>query len=247
MTVEEHYRFIQYIANKANTGVGIGPDDYNMLIPRALDDFFRQRYGLAEDYQPGQPIPRIAWEMTQKIKDDLRPLKTRVDILVTSDGHVAYPSDYVHFSAMSNKYVINQDCAAGEAPRVCEYPFEVVDDDKWSDRLCHPNKAPTQRFPILNYYDDYIQVEPKEVGEVHLTYLRYPLAPHREYTVVNDDDVYLPAGVGVSGIPTAQIELPAITHIQIARYLLSYVGIHLREQELIQHSEAYKQSGVYAT
>ena len=79
MNVDQLYQFINFIANKESSGAHMGPDEFNELLPRAQDDFFIKRYGVPEDYQPGRPFPRQAFELTQKILDDLRPLKKPIE------------------------------------------------------------------------------------------------------------------------------------------------------------------------
>ncbi len=242
--VDVLYEFIRYIIKKESTG-HLSPDEYNRLLPRGVEDFFIQRYGLPERYQPGSPLPPISWELTQKIGDDLRPLKTVIDnhpaTLEGRSREAAIPSDYVHYASHVYWQTTGISCSDSSP---CSRRIEIFPEDIFWDRVCHPNKAPTLKNPIGCYYADHIKLFPKTMDVIQLVYLRYPKTPHREYDTVNDRDVYLATGLGETGIPTQQIELPEITTNQIARIILSYIGINLREQMLLQYAEAIKAKGV---
>lgn len=232
--VEQLYRFIQYIIKKESTG-HLAPAEYNRLLPRALDDFFTQRYGLPERYQPGSPLPSIGYELTQKISDDLRPLKEELEThSVDAQGKATIPDNYVHVASLTYMSVTNKDC---KNPEVCPRPIEVFDEDKFWQRVCHPNKKPTKKRPIAAFFADHIKIYPQDIDSIKFVYLRYPATPTRAYSSVNDDDVY-------DAATSVQIELPAITFNVLARILLSYIGINLREEMLLSYAETIKEKGV---
>lgn len=246
MTVEELYRFLQFLLKKESTG-HISPDDYNNMLPRSQEEYFNWAYGLPNSYQPGRPIPPIAYEMTQKIKDDLRRCKVRMDgkdfprMVVDADGRGTLPADYVHVTAINYLYSITS-C---KKPAIKHRPVEIFDDDKFTERRSHPTKHPTKYYPICNFFNTYIQFDPIDLGSVEFVYLRYPKKPHRDYVLDanNDQDIYVASG-GLSGSLSQEIELPEDTHYQIARIILSYYGINLREQDLLAYAEQKKLVGV---
>lgn len=244
--VDVLYRFIRYIIKKESTG-HLSPDEYNRLLPRGVEDFFNYEYGLPQDYKPGKPLPDVAWEITQKISDDLRPLKTIIEnhpvTTGARSGEAAIPSDYVHYA--SHVYWQRDGTCSNENP--CPRRIEIFPEDIFWDRVCHPNKAPTLKKPIGVYYADHIKLFPNTMDVIQLVYLRYPKTPFRDYTIVSDDDVYADNAGGVAvqaGGPTQQIELPEIITNQIARIILSYIGINLREQMLLQYAEMIKAKGI---
>ena len=111
MTVEDVRLFVNYIANKHQTGKTFTPDQYNAALPRAVDDFVRQRYGLPQDYKPGQSIPQMGWEVTQNIADDLKSLKIDpITITIDANGKYTYPTDYMHHGALRHEFIQNDDC-----------------------------------------------------------------------------------------------------------------------------------------
>lgn len=223
MTVEELFRFVNFVSNKNESGA-IGPDEFNNVLQVVNIDYFKELYGLPEEYQPGRPLPRKAWQMTQKITDDLgRFLKS--ENLVVTNGYADLPADYVHASSMMYNFVKTSKC--GTTTKKCSVPVEFVNDDEYNKRLCHSIAKPSYRYPIYTREEDRLKFAPEDIDSVHLNYLRLPEKPERAYTVVNDESVYDPGN-------STQLDWPETTHNDIAIRVLAYFGIHLREGELAQ-------------
>lgn len=110
MTVDEFYQWLNFIVNKEQSGA-IGPDKFNLGLKVIVLDKFKEIYGLPEDYRVNQPIPRVAYELTQKVGDDLtRKFLKSVYLSVDSRGQADFPSDYAHYSTMRYHKVENSDC-----------------------------------------------------------------------------------------------------------------------------------------
>ena len=62
-------------------------------------------YNNPAEYQAGRPIPRVAYQQTQKISDDLRMFIKRVMLPINSDGMMNHPDDYMHFSKATYRYL----------------------------------------------------------------------------------------------------------------------------------------------
>ena len=74
MTIKETHNFITFVLNKEVSGY-VSPTDIDRALDRAQMSKFVELYGNPKGYQPGRPIPPIAYGMTQKIADDLRKFK----------------------------------------------------------------------------------------------------------------------------------------------------------------------------
>ena len=46
VSVNEVYEFVQYIADKEQSGNTMSPEEFNLNLRRAADDYFRWLYGL---------------------------------------------------------------------------------------------------------------------------------------------------------------------------------------------------------
>lgn len=86
---------------------------------------------------------------------------------------------------------------------------------------------------FLLFFDTYLQFYPADVGRVEFTYLRKPIDPVWNFTVVNGRPVYDPT-------TSVDLEAPDEAVDEIAMIALSLFGINIRDQELISFSEAQK-------
>jgi len=239
--VDKIWDFINFVTNKEQAGNTINIPEFNTLIHAVNLDFFRQRYGLPEQYQAGQPLPKMSYEITQKIIDDLKEFKVRmgVDIAtmaVNSQGIAPIPSDYVHFS--SARYNMIKDNVCGTVtmkPRTIEH----LSDAQIGDRLGNSVKMPTLRNPVYTTYSTYFQFYPKNLRNVEFTYLRLPKTPLYNSVVDpnTDTDIFTESG-------SQHFEYPADCFTDIARLCLSYIGVNLRSQEIVQYAEMQKEKGI---
>lgn len=236
MSIDEFRKFVYYITNKEQSGNTLTPDYFNLLVPRAVEDFFRRKYGLPEEYVQGVPLPRQAWQLTQNITDDLRMLLTPIDLFVDVNGYADLPSNYVHYSSIGYNAITNPETCDGDH-KISIRELKIVDDDKWNKLLSHSIKFPTKTYPIARFIGNRIQFMPKDLGKVNMNYLKYPNMPYWGYNIVNDVAVY-------DSTKSIQFDLPAITHIEISRILLSYIGINLREGDLFTYAETVKEKGI---
>ena len=101
MTIDELYKFIQFIANKEQRGF-IKPSEFNMLAERAQLDVIRDRCAkIGAQGAPSTP-------MTHSVMDDLASVVEHSTISYSSDGDGAfpYPGDYLYFLRITLVYLI---------------------------------------------------------------------------------------------------------------------------------------------
>lgn len=236
INVNEVKIFIDFIANKEQSGTAYTITQLNNAFQAANIDLFKLRYGLPEDYVQGMPLSKMAYENTQKIKDDLRVFKEITTIAVDQYGIMILPSNYVHKTAIQYLKVTNQkDCDA--PPLVSPKEVEIIDDDKWSERIGSTIKKPTLNFPVCNFLKDSIRFEPKNLGEVELSYLRTPIMPVWGYTFVDGVETY-------NATTSINIEWNEILFTDFAKLVLNYLSINLKDQELNKAMAEYKSRGV---
>ena len=150
MTIDEIYKWVNFVSNKKQSGA-ISPDEFNMIIKVVSIDYFKLKVGLPEEYQVGQPMPRQAYQITQKITDDVRHLITRLSITrgaVTSD-YFAIPANYGAYSGLFYRYTYNPKNCKGAVS--VDLPIEVVTDAEFHDRKACPLLGPTFKQPSTNF------------------------------------------------------------------------------------------------
>lgn len=226
--------FIDFVANKEQSGTSYSIDQLNNLFYAASVDLFKLRYGLPEEYVPGMPVPKMGYEVTQKMKDDLKSCKEVVYLPVDNDGIMILPSNYVHKTAITFEKITNGCC--GEAPIVSRKAVDILDDDKWDERCDNSIKFPSFDFPIANFLNNSIRFMPKNLKQVQFSYLRFPNRPLWAYTSPNGVEVYDPNN-------SVNFEWSEILFTDIAKIILGYLSINLRDAELKQAIEMYKEKG----
>lgn len=254
INIDELYKFVQFVANKEQSGF-IKPSEFNLSVDRAQMQLFMERYGNPAEYQPGRPIPRVAYNQTQKVSDDLRKFIVRSTLNVNSNGIMPYPSNYLHFSSASSSYVDStitsqdemEDCPdCNKVSRKKNLLASVyskvvsvrpVDDFELSNILGSSIVAPTKEYPVLAFYQEGVQYHPKDIGSVDFVYLRRPRKGLWAYTTPTSKPEYDSAN-------SIDLEWPEQVFNEIAVRILSFVGINLREADLTQYSEGKRQTGI---
>jgi len=235
INVNEIKIFIDFIANKEQSGTSYSIDQLNNLFQSANIDLFKQRYGLPEEYTPAMPIPRMAYENTQKIKDDLRSCKEVEVIKINSLGEMILPEKYIHPTSIIYTKVVNQCC--GNPPKISYREVQKIDDDKWAERLSNSIKKPSKDFPICNFLKDRIRFEPKDLNKVEFSYLRSPNKPFWGYNIVNGVEVY-------DETKSVNFDWSEILFTDVSKLILGYMSINLRDGELASAIDQYKTKGV---
>jgi hypothetical protein len=226
MTVDEIYQWVNLELNKSQTGGTLNPEEFNLALKWANQQYFKTKYGLPETYTPGTPLPPQAWSITQENIDALSPFlkgkggRDYPALKVDIDGRASIPPDYVHVSSVryGNKAV------------------EVLSNDVLGDRLSSALVYPSEKYPICTFYGGYIQFHPVSLGFVNFDYLRMPETPVWAYTVVNDQAVY-------NSNASIQLEWNPIYHIDIANLTLQYAANNLRDQLAMQMANNVKIQG----
>ena len=231
MTLFEQWELINYIANKDYGGNVIEPDRFNQLCKVANLDLFKIKMGLPEDYQLGAPISRQYIDATQRLSDETRFLKTRVEAQTVTDGVFSIPADYFTIDAIRFGYQRTVDAVVTTFPK----SVEVLTEDEYSDRAGNYTKQPSQKNPVCVIRGEEIHVYPDTINEVDFTYIRYPEDP--EFVYVQETG-YITAGA------STEYEWPQHLHRDLTMIILNYIGINMREQQLEQYAEEHKMKGV---
>lgn len=236
MNINEVYKTIQFIVRKNSTGGLLNPDQFNIIINRAQMTKFMRTYGNEQEYQPGKPIPRIAFEINQTIADELSVFITNDNLILDSNGKGYYPSDYVHvIPGLGYKTSINNSNGIGTTLKFI--PIEIVDKQFEYYRLSSSIVQPTRTTPICIEENTYLQFYPQNIGPVRFSYLRQPIMAVWGFTMVNNRPVY-------NSATSVDLEWKDININSIISLACSYIGISIKDDMVSNYATSSYQQGI---
>tara|TARA_R110000737_G_scaffold271325_3_gene278391 strand:- start:134 stop:868 length:735 start_codon:yes stop_codon:yes gene_type:complete len=242
ININELYKFVQFVSNKEQSGY-IKPSEFNIAVDRAQMQLFMERYNNPAEYQPGRPVPRVSYQQTQKVSDDLRPFIKKVYQPLTGDGKFVWSNlpDYMHLSSLRAQYY-KVDNTNGES-YLRTSRIKILDDSELSVYLDSSILQPTTEYPIAAIYNGYLQVYPTNIGGVDVTYLSRPNKP--------DDGQFWEFTVNVTtGMPdynpatSTNLNWSNELFNEIGIRILSFCSVNLKDTTLTQYSELKKQQGI---
>jgi hypothetical protein len=232
MNINEVYEFLQYISDKNQSG-NLTPKEFNVSMPRALNEWVMTQYNNVNNVAPNKK----GWQRNQGVTDKLKFLIVRKPYFnVDNTGVLVLPDDYLHLSSIVYKYKINKDGNTFVRP----INVDITRDNEVASFLgsyIYQKKIEAKKYVLAVMYDDSIQFYPENIGVVDFTYLRKPVNPVWAYTLQNGRPVYDP-------INSVNLEAPEEAVNEIVMMCASYLGMNLRENDLIQYSEMKQQKGV---
>lgn len=226
MDINTFVNFIQYVANKSQSGRTWTPQEIAIVIPAAQYNFILNEI---KDWQ--------------KITEDIRVLKKTIIFTPDSNGIAPLPDDYMMFETDVKKYItalrytttqtVIDSCGDEQQEQVL-VPIEYVGEDEWATRSISEIKKPSSFFPIAKFNASTISFMPV-LPQVTMTYLRQPVKPVWNFTPdpITETPVFNPIG-------SVNIEFPEHTHVKIAYFVLSIIGINLSFDKLISYAETMK-------
>lgn len=245
INIDKYRNFYLFLINKSGKGAYESPAEFNLNAERSVMEYTVKRYSNPNEYQPGMPIPRMAYELTQKIIDDLRHLKEARTFSV-SNGSIPIPDGtdvrdlsgevspaYLHLSTLGYDKITQGPNGITKAVK----GFKMLKDDEVHMALDSCIVAPDKDHPAANIQSDHIRIYPDTIERVEMIYLRSPLSPVWGFDIVNNRPVY-------NDSTSVDIDAPEDAMNEIVMMHLGYMGIHIREQELLQYSEMNKRQGV---
>ena len=219
MTIDQAYRFVQFVYNKAQNSY-IKPDDFNVLAPIMQLSLINDRIGNVKKYKTGFPVSAVGFGLNQKTREELRPLLVKPTATTVTAGLAAFPTDYLYYDTVT---------AGG-------YNVQEVQDDELAELNNSAIKPPSTRFPKMVIHSDGIHVYPNTITSINLSYLRRPVPPKWNYTIVNTEPVYSSSG-------SQDFETSDMTHYEICSKILQAVGLNLGKDDITQWAEMAENVG----
>ena len=227
------YNFVNVLANKAQDGAITIPE-YNIVAYAASVQLWEEYVGEIQRYQYGNPIPPVAYAKTNKIEADMMPFRVALEgvsssslgVILLSDltFNVGYVTDLYKFSGANI------------------YPCVRTNEQRLANILNSSIIAPTSDFPFYMVNELDIKVYPAAVGTYKVTYLKKPLKRDVKYTLSGGRPVITPVTAPTN--PSEMLEWNQQNFNDLAVRILSFLGINLKDNDLMQYSELKQRQGV---
>lgn len=233
MTLFEMYELIELILNKDYLGNIWSPERFKQLIKVVNIDKYKKKYGLPEEYQPGRPIPKEYVEITLKNADDMKAFKIFVPGMACPGGFLAYPTNYAH----RDQIVFNRTTVINGVSQAIPRQVEILRESESAARRGNYTKAPSTKYPIAVMRSNGIQIYPTSIATVDFAYWRWPADPNFVYF---QEEGFISYNASAS----TEFEWPRDVHIELVRMMLEYMGVNLREGDIVQYANTKIQQGI---
>lgn len=214
MTVDEVYKFVQFMANKEQRGY-IKPSEFNMLAKRAQLDVIKEKVG-----KPSPAGGVIGYRETAQLDDELYPVTVFETSLTVSGDLFSFPANYLNFISL---------WYGGKS-------VEMISLGELYKRRTSQLVFPSSEYPVGVIEANGVRVYTDTLGAsdttftARLNYIKKPSDPNWAYSTVNNIEIY-------DSSSSTQLTLTDSTHKDIANRILGYIGVNLRESEIISYSE----------
>lgn len=221
MDINRAYIFVQFCANKSQNG-NITPDQFNALAPVMQISVISDLIGNEKEYKPHDPTPRYGYNINDKVRADLLEIMVSPTTTAVAAGIAPYPADllYLDTSITTTNGVIMHEVTSDEVA--------ILNNSQI--------KPPTVQYPFYVTYSDGIYVYPSSIASIKLSYVRKPIDPKWNYTIVNEVPVYSASG-------SQDFELNEMVHLRICSKILAAVGVNLSMADLTAYAVAMEASG----
>lgn len=223
MTIDDIYKIVQYCTAKNVQDGYISPDDFNLTINVAQNNYFDYLLGEYQKQQLGRPIPTVAFGQNQKIRQSLAPLIYGTVLSINSTtGIAAYPSDFEQVDAMWSLYGL--------------YNIKFTEQDALSSRY-RSKISPIARNPVYLIKHEGFQFYPETTGFAKMSYVRTPPGMRWAYTLDSND---LPVYDVFNSVQSVWSDLDIFN---IIIRCLQMVGVNLQLGAVMQFASEIKNTG----
>lgn len=261
INVNDFKKSFEDLANPAQTGDSFSPEQFNRELPVALISAIRRHIGLPEEYSPGMPAPRINYEASQMVTNELLDLRTP-KLVMLDNGIGILPANYFYLSSISYKYAkpkpnykklsFDECCHTTEGAKettenytLQNVPVTLLTDAEFNMSANASLRKSTKAKPIARLYgkntsEEYlIQVSPIECDQIDIIYIRKPKKPVWGYTINP-----LTLVEEYSASTSQDIELPESMFDTLRFIMLKRLGVPEREAELYKYGQDLQNKGV---
>ena len=211
--INEVYENVQSLAQKAKHGT-IRVVDFNRYANLSSIDLFNERIGSVRDYYRLQKaINKMTPGMNKEVDQSIRPFFVENTSIAMTAGKGTIPTDCelldtVMFGTKAVKWI--------PFNKIASYLNSTID-------------VPTVDYPVYSDLATQLIAYPSSMTPLLLSYYKTPQTVNWGYTMSGSIPVY---NVGAS----VNFEWFATEKIQLIMRILAYVGITIRDSELVQYA-----------
>ncbi|NRA77273.1 MAG: hypothetical protein HRU18_03610 [Pseudoalteromonas sp.] len=228
------FQTLRTITNKDNQGY-LSPTEFNLLANNVQEEIFR---GYFEDENRDKNKENRG--LTNKGFSNLDFNERQRIYQFSAITDITKNQSTFRFDLPSDLYFIEDDGVTPIEKGVPSVNFidNVIEEVERSafNYLSNSESAATSTYPIYERYATEIVVSPSTIEDIRVRYLRRPTQPNWTYFLLpNGKEVFDPSNTSYQDFDLHESEFS-----NIVNRMLSYFGINLRENEIIQIAEMLK-------
>lgn len=219
MLIDKVFDVLKQFSGKDYASGHFSPEEFSRYAEIAQSELLNEKYnGLGIDsYDEGHPLWISEFRSTVNISSSS-----------TTSTYSVFnkPNDYRFFSSARSV-----DTSSGDVYLV---DIDFIRDFEVGERLSSEIDKPTKTYPVIIEYGSFFGVAPKSVKNITLTYIKNPAVPVYAYTVSGGRPVFDEAN-------SVDFTFGESMYPEIAFRMAKYLGIQIREPELVQYSQLKEQ------
>lgn len=229
MTIQDTHKLVQFIINKEQNGF-ISHEEIDSVLDRAQLALFNQYH--TNPKTPAQAQISLYGE-SQRIDDSLSPFKAKYTFTnsESAGGVITLPANYMHLiSAFTTVY-------SSTLAKNIFSAVQVLNEEELIERLNSQVIPVTSDDPIcIMNAANKIQLFPDVPQTGGVYYFRRPLPPKYNYTISGRTETFVSNG-------SQDLEWRDFDALNVIMIALSYYGINLSNQQLVQFAELKNAQG----
>ena len=212
--INDFRNFTEFVSNKAQVGNSLTVTQFNDVAHRAQMQVFEK--------------DRAIFIAKEICSDYLKTfLITTVKNGPFAAGEIPMPDNLEHITSVRSYHIKSDGLGM-------EVPVQEVKNKYWGEVTSSSLFSATSRFPKYTEFNGHLRVLPINTNNITIDYFRTPIKPIWAYTTVNGRPVY-------DSSSSTNFEWEDFALNNVAAYFLQMVGVNLKDGELLNFTQQYKQ------
>ena len=234
MTIDEVYRLVQTFANKEQRGF-IAPSEFNLLAKQAELELYNKRLSIVKEKSPTKRSQGIYGESLspELARQDIATFLQGSQLTVSNKtashlgGSFSLTSDYIE------SMFVNSDEEHSISTNV---PVDIVEPKDVNQILRSSLVKPSMEYPIAllgaeGGTSKVFAVFPESIINITVYHYSNTNTPKWNYVTIGGKPIYNHSG-------SNGFKLSARCHGEVVVKILEYLGVSIREPEVVQYAQA---------